>query len=204
MVDATGSMKSYIQSTKEQCINISNELKKKYPDLNFNFGAIFYRDPIDSPSDKHDLIQPTNDMEYLQKAIGEIKAYGGEDDPEDWVGAYKIATESIPFRNGTRLIIHIADAPAHGKLFCDTNNHNEEESKLPPLIQKLVEKDIKIYAFSINNNALISFIKCREIYNSYGGEMYTIKDFNDNKDEILNNFKDLIVDAVTCAAPIDG
>ena len=33
--------------------------------------------------------------------------------------------------------------------------------------------------------------------------MYTIKDFNDNKDEIINNFKNLIVDAITCAAPID-
>ena len=33
--------------------------------------------------------------------------------------------------------------------------------------------------------------------------MYIIKDFNDNKDEIISNFKNLIVDAVTCAAPDD-
>ena len=34
--------------------------------------------------------------------------------------------------------------------------------------------------------------------------MYNIKNFDNNKDEILNNFKNLIADAVTCAAPIDG
>ena len=62
MVDATGSISSYIQNVKNECKNISNDLKDKYPNLNFNFGAIFYRDPIDSPSDKHDLIQLTNDI----------------------------------------------------------------------------------------------------------------------------------------------
>ena len=73
-------------------------------------------------------------MEYLQKSIGEINAYGGGDEPEDWVGAYKLATEAIAFRNGTRLIIHIADAPAHGNIFCGYDNHNDEETKLPPII----------------------------------------------------------------------
>ena len=32
--------------------------------------------------------------------------------------------------------------------------------------------------------------------------MYSIKDFNDKKDEIISNFKNLIVDTVTCAAPV--
>ena len=74
MADATGSMLNYNLEVKNQCINISIDLKKKYPSLNFNFGAIFYRDPIDSISDKHDLIPLTNDLEYLQKSIGEINA----------------------------------------------------------------------------------------------------------------------------------
>ena len=35
--------------------------------------------PIDSPSDKHDLFQPTNDMNYLKNKKEEIKTYGGKD-----------------------------------------------------------------------------------------------------------------------------
>ncbi len=64
-------------------------------------------------------------------------------------------------------------------------------------------KNIKLYSFSINTYAFVSFQKCCELYESYGGLMYTIKDFNDNKDEIISNFKNLIVDVITCAAPID-
>ena len=204
MIDATGSMSDYIKSVKEQCINISNILKKKYPHLSFNFGAIFYRDPIDSPSDKHDLIQLTNEMNDFQKKVGEIKAYGGGDEPEDWVGAYKMVIYSIAWRSGTRLIIHIADAPAHGEMFCGKKNHNNEEPKLLPLIQNIARKNIKIYAFQINSTPALSFTKCREFYNTSGGLMYTIKDYSSIKQqEIISRFKDLIVDAVTCAAPRD-
>lgn len=49
LVDATGSMSGQIQSAKEECINISNELKQELPGFDFQFGAIFSRDPIDSP-----------------------------------------------------------------------------------------------------------------------------------------------------------
>lgn len=38
-----------------QCINISNELKKKFSSLDFKFGAIFYRDTINSHSDESNI-----------------------------------------------------------------------------------------------------------------------------------------------------
>jgi len=43
--------------------------------------------------------------------------HGGGDEPEDWVGAYKLVNEKISWRNGNKLIIHLADAGVHGKLF---------------------------------------------------------------------------------------
>ena len=205
MVDATGSMSSSIRNVKDQCIEISNALKNKYPKLNFNFGAIFYRDPVDSPSDQHDSIPLTNDMIYFQNRVEEINAYGGNDDPEDWVGAFKKLNTSIAWRNGIKLIIHIADAPAHGKLFCGYDNYNEEETKLPPLLEIIAKKKIKIYAFQLNSNPLISFNKCSELYKSYGGLMYEIKDFSHiSSDEMMNNFKNFIIEAATCAAPKDN
>ena len=47
--------------------------------------------------------------------IGKIKAQGGGDLPEDWAGAYKKLNEEIKWRNGTKVIFHLADAGAHGK-----------------------------------------------------------------------------------------
>ena len=56
LVDATGSMSSYIIAAKEETKNIADELRKLYPEKMFQYGYIFYRDPIDSKSDTHDVI----------------------------------------------------------------------------------------------------------------------------------------------------
>lgn len=55
LIDATESMCGKINVGKDQVIKILNELQELYPKINFNFGAIFYRDKIDSPSDKNDF-----------------------------------------------------------------------------------------------------------------------------------------------------
>jgi hypothetical protein len=41
MVDATGSMGSYISAAKDQCISISEILKKQLPNYQFQFGGVF-------------------------------------------------------------------------------------------------------------------------------------------------------------------
>ena len=60
--------------------------------------------------------------------------------PEDWVGAYKIANEKISWRNGIKIIIHLAAAGAHGKLFTRNDKYPEEEKKLINELEKCVEK----------------------------------------------------------------
>ena len=111
--DVKGSMGSEIQAAKEQVINILNELKTKYPDYSFNFGAIFYWDKIDSHSDENDFFNLTDNMESLKTKISPIREYGGGDTSEDWVWGYKAAVENVGWREGTKLIIHIAEAGAH-------------------------------------------------------------------------------------------
>ena len=110
LVDATGSMSSYITAAKEETKNISDELMKLYPEKMFKYGYIFYRDPIDSKSDEHEVIDLTDDVNSFPEKIGKIRAYGGGDIPEDWVGAYKLANEKISWRNGIKVIMHLADA----------------------------------------------------------------------------------------------
>jgi len=130
LVDATGSMSSYITAAKEETKNISDQLRKLYPEKMFKYGYIFYRDPIDSHGDKHEFIDLTDDVNSLPEKIGKISATGGGDAPEDWVGAYKLANEKISWRNGTKVIMHLTDAGAHGKLFTSYDKYPEEESKL--------------------------------------------------------------------------
>ena len=177
LVDATGSMSSYIIAAKEETKNIADELRKLYPEKMFQYGYIFYRDPIDSKTDTHDVIDLTDNVNSLPEQINAISATGGGDMPEDWVGAYKLANEKISWRNGIKVIIHLADAGAHGKLFTKSDKYPEEEEKLIYELDRCAEKGIKIFGYVIKDEAQNSFNECANIYRKKGGS-YEILQFN--------------------------
>ena len=208
LIDATGSMTSEINAAKEQVITILKELQSKYPTFNFNFGAIFYRDKIDSPSDKNDFFPMTDDMESLKEKISTVKAYGGGDEAEDWVEGYKLAINNISWREGSKLIIHIADAGAHGTEFSGGDNHLDQGPLLPPYIQNCVDKNIKIIGFQIGSSPVKSFKKLKQIYDEYkstvkdNGQLCEIYEFKrGSTEEVCQNFKDLVIKAASVAAP---
>ena len=177
LVDATGSMSSYIIAAKEETKNIADELRKLYPEKMFQYGYIFYRDPIDSKTDTHDVIDLTDNVNSLPAQINAISATGGGDIPEDWVGAYKLANEKISWRNGIKVIIHLADAGAHGKLFTKSDKYPEEEEKLIYELDRCAEKGIKIFGYVIKDDAQNSFNECANIYRKKGGS-YEILQFD--------------------------
>ena len=183
LVDATYSMSSYITAAKEETKNISDQLRKLYPEKMFKYGYIFYRDPIDSHRDKHEFIDLTHDVNSLPEKIGKISATGGGDTPEDWVGAYKLANEKISWRNGTKVIMHLTDAGAHGKLFTSNDKYPEEESKLIVELEKCAQKGIKIFGYIIDEECQQSFNECSRIYRSKGGSFEIVKFFTIPKPE---------------------
>ena len=165
LLDATGSMGSYLAAARDQCINISNQLKVELPEFDFNFGAVFYRDPVDCPGERNHAYPLTNNVNTLKSQIGSERATGGGDGPEDWVGAYEQALDNIACRNGTRLIIHIADAPAHVSEWCNKNNHNEENPKLYPKIQKCIDKNIKLILSKLEIILNLAFLNLKKNMN---------------------------------------
>ena len=154
LIDATGSMSSYITAAKEESKNIAEELRKLYPEMMFKYGYIFYRDPIDVKTDIHEIIDLTDNVNSLPEQIGKIKATGGGDSPEDWVGAYKMANENISWRD----------------------KYPEEEAKLIQELEKCALKKIKIFGYIINDECRNSFEECSKIYRSKGGS-FEIFDF---------------------------
>ena len=184
LVDSTDSMSSYIQSAKEETKNIAQELNNIYPNKNFKYWYIFYRDPIDSEYDIHEIIDLTNDIDSIATKIREIKAYGGGDWPEDWAGAYKLANEKITWRDGIKLIIHLADDGAHGKLFSIDDKYPEEEPKLIKELEKCANKGIRIFGYVIQEYCRKSFDEASKIYRNKGG-IFEI--FKFHQPEILNN-----------------
>ena len=186
LIDATGSMSSYITAAKEETKNIANQLKNIYPDMKFKYGYVFYRDPIDCAGDIHEIIDLTDDINSLSEKIGNITATGGGDEPEDWVGAYKLANEKISWRNGNKVIIHLTDAGAHGKLFTPYDRYPEEEKKLIDEIEKCAKKKINIFGYIIKESARNTFEELAKIFRKKGG-CFEIFDFNLSNS---NNIKD--------------
>ena len=114
-----------------------------------------------------------------------------------------MALNNMAWRNGTRLIIHIADAPAHGSEWCNEENHESENPKLYKMIQKCVEKNIKIIGFQIGNYPKNSFTKFEKEYKKKGGILFKIYEFNNqiNANEISQHFKDMVIISAHAAAP---
>jgi hypothetical protein len=210
LCDATGSMGAYIAAAKNECVAISTQLKTEFKQFEFQFGAIFYRDPVDSPSHVHDTFLLTNRPETLAAQIGTVRASGdAQDGPEDWVGAYRLALNNMSWRHGQKLIIHLADAPAHGAYYCGSTNHEEETSKLRPLIDACAHRGIKIVGMPIGGNyPQLSFTRCQAHYTAAKGSLYTIRPFNPGSGDIASicrAFKADIVGAIAsiCAAAKD-
>ena len=167
LIDATGSMGDEINAANAHVIHIFEKMKTKYKEYKFRFGAVFYRDQIDSKDDKNEYFQLTDNMDNLKKDISKIKPYGGNDIPEDWVAGYKIALNDINWGKGTKLIIHIADAGAHGKEYSKNDKYPQEGQKLTELIQECASKNINIIGFKIGEKPKQSFEKISEVYNKY-------------------------------------
>jgi hypothetical protein len=201
LCDATGSMQKYISAAKSQCFRISDQLERDLPEFRFQFGAVFYRDPIDSPSDKHEVFPLSNLPERLESQIATIQASGGGDGPEDWVGAYRLVLDEISWRGGQQLIIHLADAPPHRERYYGTPNHESESPRLAPLIKQCAARGIKIVAMPIQGKwTENSFIRCQADYVMANGPLYEIHPFGKGED-IPNLFKSNVIAAVICAAP---
>ena len=181
------------------CINIWNALKVKMPGVAFKFGGIFYRDPIDSSGDRNDYIDLTDNIDSFKSFVSTMRPDGGGDTPEDWVGGYNIALNNINWRKGVRCIIHIADAGAHGTKYSPGDSHPDEGPKLDSLIPRCAKNDFQIIAFNIGSTAVNSFNVFKNIYDSYGGKQYIIKEFNQNND-VGEYFTNLVIGSVSSCA----
>ena len=98
------------------------------------------------------------------------------DASEDWLGSYKISNEKVSWRKGIRMIIHLADAGAHGKLFTKYDKYPDEEEKLVKELIKCAEKNIEIIGYVIAEESRNTFNECCKIYRNKGG-IYEICDF---------------------------
>ena len=191
MIDSTGSMSSWIVGVKNKCKEISDKLNEniKLRNYDIKYGGVFYRDPINSSSDKHEH-QPLSNVYNLKNKMECITADGGGDEPEDWVGGYNIVTNKkiMNWREKSlKIIIHIADAGAHGRRFSYGDRYDNQEEPLVNLIQECAYNNISIFGYQIGNSPQRSFSECKKIYDSVKSKdcYYEIYHFEHASDEVV-------------------
>jgi hypothetical protein len=115
MVDCTGSMRYYIAAITKQIHSIVRKLEKSCSNLKVRLSFLGYRDLHDA-SNQFSILDFTENVNEFHDFVKEVIAFGGGDTPEDIAGAMRKAND-LSWANGTRVVIHIADAPAHGSQY---------------------------------------------------------------------------------------
>ena len=164
MIDATGSMGPYIDQAKATVQTVMVEIRKKFNHSKVTFACVLYRD--------HDCQQNGNQIEVFtfgtDKDLAEWLATkteeGGMDLCEDVAGGLK-AVDSLNWEAATRLLIWIADAPAHTSKYHDFKENSglddyplgyptgQVNNYVEPsvTIRNLRQKAIRVFFFKIPN-----------------------------------------------------
>lgn len=126
VVDSTGSMRSHIHGVKNQIEGIVHELRARLPSMQLHLAFIGYRDHCDTG--RIVTLPFQSSVVCFRGFVADVEARGGGGDgPEDVHGALHTACDLDWSVGGaaTRVLIHIADYPAHGRRYndCPRDSH---------------------------------------------------------------------------------
>ncbi|KAK1752775.1 hypothetical protein QBC47DRAFT_389247 [Echria macrotheca] len=157
LIDTTGSMMSYIQAAKNQVRSIVTDIKEAFShDADVRIAVVGYKDHGDHNSIQFLDFTPSADK--VKSFLDSLKASGGGDPPEDVLGGINKALNAS-WRQRTRCIVHIADAPPHGiHTMSSSNDRYAEPGSEPhhlrhePLLKKMVDMNINYCLLRINSS----------------------------------------------------
>ena len=102
----------------------------------------------------------------------------------------------LNWRDGIKLIIHIADAQPHGskKDYTSCKSFPEEGPKPDEINKRLAINNFYISAFSIGSYPDKAFRRCQNIFKNNGNDNYEIKDFDQDRKD-AGYFTKMVVDS---------
>lgn len=160
LIDTTGSMYSYINAAKEQVKSIVDDIKNSFlNESEVRVSVVSYKDHGDHPNIEFLDFTPSADQVF--EFLGRLNADGGADAPEDVLGGVYQAL-NVSWKQQTRCIIHIADAPPHGAGvlhdFCYSSDHYPHPGSEPhgltyePLLKQLIQLNVNYALLRINSS----------------------------------------------------
>jgi Mg-chelatase subunit ChlD len=153
LMDTTSSMSSYIEAAKNQIRDIVKDTKEAFlNESHVRIAVVGYKDHGDYPN--VEFLDFTSSVGTVHNFLDRLEASGGADIPEDVLGGIQQAINAS-WKQQNRIIVHIADAPAHGRPLHDLHESCDDYYvpgsephglTYEPLIRQLVNLNIN-YAF---------------------------------------------------------
>lgn len=111
----------------------------------------------DSRSEYLPFCEGMNGLTLASQFVGSLKASCGADHTEDVKGGLELAA-SLDWWSSMRVLIHIADCPAHGQRYHDLGSdptadrfyHNDSETDCNSVLAELVSQRIHYYFIQLN------------------------------------------------------
>lgn len=162
-VDCTGSMGLFLGYTKRVMEQILDRMRAQFSEIKLRVAFVGYRDFDNTGVSEYEIVD-FSDAETVRSQIEGVKARGGfgGDWAEDVLGGL-LEVSKLSWNSGTRVLIHIGDAPPHGKLFYDHGPRRDrwyydgqpDPYGLRPedyraILRSLKERGIEYYFFSMN------------------------------------------------------
>ncbi|KAG2163027.1 hypothetical protein VTO58DRAFT_110482 [Aureobasidium pullulans] len=152
LIDTTCSMDPYLNSAKEQVKSIVKDIKKTFlNESDVRIAVVSYKDH--GSAINIEFLDFTRSTDGVFVFLDGLEAEAGGDPPEDVLGGIYQALQAS-WKQQTRCMVHIADAPPHGRGLHDLKD--QDDYYLPgsephgltykPLLNKLVQLNIN-YAF---------------------------------------------------------
>ncbi|RHZ61857.1 hypothetical protein Glove_345g11 [Diversispora epigaea] len=125
VLDCTGSMSSHIAAAKDCILQVMEYIKNTNPCIRVQVGFCGYRDHCDNLNKVAPRLQVfdfTSSHQEFRNNLATVPATGGGDLPEDVLGGLNAAITQMTWHDGTRVILHIGDAPPHGRRFTNSTD----------------------------------------------------------------------------------
>lgn len=190
MLDCTESMTEWIDMSKKKLLDILDSVKQDNPTYDIEVAYISYRD-IEDGNDRIHVYNFTKNHPFIVEKINESVAKGGGDEAEDVAIAYHKANR-LNWNADVRIVVHIADAPAHGFEFHTTDVSDQYPNgtlgiSLKREITNVCLKNIKIIFGEINGTTIMMTNKFEEIYSDLNSEeSFSIIQLNQNWSDLTD------------------
>ncbi|KHE86082.1 hypothetical protein GE21DRAFT_1283426 [Neurospora crassa] len=124
LIDTTMSMGPYIGSAKSQVRSILDDMNRVFlKQAEVRVAVVGYKDHSDNPSIQ--FLDFTKSTDQVRSFLDKLAATGGHDPPEDVLGGLQQALGAT-WKQHTRVVLHIADAPPHGRTLHDAADEYDD------------------------------------------------------------------------------